>query len=210
MRPRRQRHRRAAPHRRHHAGTERPAALSQEIAMIEHKQIFIDGKWVDSSGTDVLTVINPVTEEPIATVPRGSAEDVDRAAQAAAKAFPELVAFPDRDARRDLQEARTPDRGALRSDHAHHRQRAGLSGRAGRQVTGCRRGGGAGPHRRQPCARSRWVEQVGNTKVYREPSGRAGRHHGLERAAALRDLEGRRGDGGGMHRRAASPPRSHR
>ena len=56
--------------------------------MIEHKQIFIDGKWVDSSGSDVLTVINPVTEEPIATVPRGSAEDVDRAAQAAAKAFP--------------------------------------------------------------------------------------------------------------------------
>src|SRR5436190_1274095 len=56
--------------------------------MIEHKQIFIDGKWVDSSGSDVLTVINPVTEEPIATVPRGSAEDVDHAAQAAAKAFP--------------------------------------------------------------------------------------------------------------------------
>jgi acyl-CoA reductase-like NAD-dependent aldehyde dehydrogenase len=56
--------------------------------MIEHRQIFVDGKWVDSSARDVITVINPVTEEPIATVPRGPAEDVDRAVQAAARAFP--------------------------------------------------------------------------------------------------------------------------
>jgi acyl-CoA reductase-like NAD-dependent aldehyde dehydrogenase len=56
--------------------------------MIERKQIFINGKWVDSSGSDVLTVINPVTEERLATVPRGAAEDVDRAAKAAAAAFP--------------------------------------------------------------------------------------------------------------------------
>ena len=56
--------------------------------MIQHKQIFIDGKWIDSSGRDVLTVVNPATEEPVATIPRGSADDVDRAVQAAAKAFP--------------------------------------------------------------------------------------------------------------------------
>ncbi|OGA37675.1 MAG: hypothetical protein A3G24_08905 [Betaproteobacteria bacterium RIFCSPLOWO2_12_FULL_62_13] len=55
--------------------------------VIKRNQIFIDGKWVNSSGCDVITVINPATEEPIATVPRGSAEDVDRAAQAAADAF---------------------------------------------------------------------------------------------------------------------------
>lgn len=55
--------------------------------MIERNQIFIDGKWVDSTGTGTITVVNPATEEPIATVPRGSVEDVDRAVQAAAKAF---------------------------------------------------------------------------------------------------------------------------
>jgi acyl-CoA reductase-like NAD-dependent aldehyde dehydrogenase len=55
--------------------------------MIEHTQIFVDGEWVDSSGSDVLTVVNPVTEEPIATVRRGSTEDVDRAVRAAARAF---------------------------------------------------------------------------------------------------------------------------
>ena len=56
--------------------------------MIERGQIFINGKWVDSSGEGVIPVINPVTEDPIATVPAGSAEDVDRAAHAAADAFP--------------------------------------------------------------------------------------------------------------------------
>ena len=56
--------------------------------MIERKQIFINNQWVPSSGTGVLTVMNPVTEQPIATVPRGTAEDVDLAAKAAAAAFP--------------------------------------------------------------------------------------------------------------------------
>ena len=55
--------------------------------MIERDAIFIDGKWVDSAGTGTLTVVNPATEEPIATVPRGHVDDVDRAAQAAARAF---------------------------------------------------------------------------------------------------------------------------
>jgi aldehyde dehydrogenase (NAD+) len=55
--------------------------------MIERKQIFIGGKWVDSTGTGTITVVNPVTEEPIATVPRGSVEDVDRAVRAAVDAF---------------------------------------------------------------------------------------------------------------------------
>src|ERR1700733_9409412 len=58
------------------------------MSMIERSQIFIGGGWIASSGTDAITVINPATEEPLATVPRGSAEDVDRAARAAADAFP--------------------------------------------------------------------------------------------------------------------------
>jgi aldehyde dehydrogenase (NAD+) len=55
--------------------------------VIECHQIFVNGKWLESSGTDVITVINPATEEPIAIIPGGSAEDVDRAARAAADAF---------------------------------------------------------------------------------------------------------------------------
>lgn len=56
--------------------------------MIEHKNIYIDGKWILSAATDFLTVTNPATEEVIATVPRGTAADVELAAQAAARAFP--------------------------------------------------------------------------------------------------------------------------
>ncbi len=56
--------------------------------MIEHKTIFIDGRWVSSAATSALTVVNPVTEQPIATVPRGTAEDVERAVEAAVRAFP--------------------------------------------------------------------------------------------------------------------------
>ena len=55
--------------------------------MIEHQNIFVNGKWLPSSGTGTLSVINPVTEEVIATIPRGSVDDVDRAARAAAAAF---------------------------------------------------------------------------------------------------------------------------
>jgi aldehyde dehydrogenase (NAD+) len=62
--------------------------VNQMGKLIEHKKIFVNGQWVASTGTDVITVINPTTEAPIATVPRGTAEDVDRAAFAAAKAFP--------------------------------------------------------------------------------------------------------------------------
>ncbi|WP_435225750.1 aldehyde dehydrogenase family protein [Streptomyces sp. Tue6028] len=56
--------------------------------MIERDQIFINGKWVPSSSDGVLSVTNPITEETVATIPAGSAEDVDLAARSAADAFP--------------------------------------------------------------------------------------------------------------------------
>jgi aldehyde dehydrogenase (NAD+) len=55
--------------------------------VIQRHQILIDGEWTDSTESGLLEVENPVTEQVVATVPRGSAEDVDRAAQAAAAAF---------------------------------------------------------------------------------------------------------------------------
>lgn len=57
-------------------------------SMIEHDAIFVGGRWLHSAGNDRLTVINPATEAPLATIPRGAAEDVDKAARAAAAAFP--------------------------------------------------------------------------------------------------------------------------
>jgi aldehyde dehydrogenase (NAD+) len=55
--------------------------------VIEHRQIFVNGKWIDSSATETIPVVNPATEETIAAVARGTAADVDLAARAAAAAF---------------------------------------------------------------------------------------------------------------------------
>jgi aldehyde dehydrogenase (NAD+) len=51
------------------------------------RQFYIDGRWVDPCVVRELSVINPATEEPIATVSLGSAADVDRAVAAAKRAF---------------------------------------------------------------------------------------------------------------------------
>ena len=49
-------------------------------------QQFIDGKWCDAAGR--WDVIDPATEEVVANVPFGGAEDVHRAVDAAHRAFP--------------------------------------------------------------------------------------------------------------------------
>jgi aldehyde dehydrogenase (NAD+) len=53
-----------------------------------YHEILVDGEWLKSSGDEMIEVINPATEEPIARVVRGTADDVDLAARAAAGAFP--------------------------------------------------------------------------------------------------------------------------
>src|ERR687886_942768 len=55
-----------------------------------HKN-FVGGEWVDASGGETMEVLNPATAETIAEVPRSSAEDVDRAVQAAKRALPEWL-----------------------------------------------------------------------------------------------------------------------
>src|ERR671931_2482541 len=52
---------------------------------------FVGGEWVDSASGETMEVINPSTGETIADVPRGTAEDVGRAVQAAKKALPEWL-----------------------------------------------------------------------------------------------------------------------
>ncbi len=52
-------------------------------------QLYIDGKWTDSDGDAVLTVLNPATEEIIGAVPDGTVGDVERAIAAARRAFDE-------------------------------------------------------------------------------------------------------------------------
>jgi 1-pyrroline dehydrogenase len=54
-------------------------------------QNLIGGEWVDAAGGETMEVLNPATGETIAEVPSASAEDVDRAVQAAKRALPEWL-----------------------------------------------------------------------------------------------------------------------
>lgn len=57
--------------------------------MIRHEQFYADGKWVDSTATEFIDVVNPATEEVIGQVARGTSDDVDIAVAAAVGAFGE-------------------------------------------------------------------------------------------------------------------------
>jgi acyl-CoA reductase-like NAD-dependent aldehyde dehydrogenase len=61
-----------------------------------HARMLIDGAWVDSASGATLSVENPARRTAIASIPRGAKEDVDRAVQAAHKAFPGWSKIPPR------------------------------------------------------------------------------------------------------------------
>jgi 1-pyrroline dehydrogenase len=60
------------------------------VAVSQHKN-FVGGEWVDSAGGESMEVVNPSTGEAIAEVPSSTAEDADRAVQAAKAALPEWL-----------------------------------------------------------------------------------------------------------------------
>jgi len=62
--------------------------------MTTYDKIYINGAWVPSQGKGVLEVTNSATEEIIATIPDGTAGDVDKAVAAARAAFPAWSNLP--------------------------------------------------------------------------------------------------------------------
>lgn len=55
--------------------------------MNDYRKFYVEGEWVSPAAGRDFPVINPATEEAIATISLGSAADVDRAVTAARKAF---------------------------------------------------------------------------------------------------------------------------
>ncbi|AWE50010.1 aldehyde dehydrogenase [Streptomyces nigra] len=55
--------------------------------LVEHGQLFIGGEWTGPLGRDVIEVVSPHTEDVIGRVPHASPADVDRAVDAARRAF---------------------------------------------------------------------------------------------------------------------------
>ena len=80
---------------------------------------FIGGQWVPAPGADPLAVVNPATEQILATVPAGTAADVDAAVAAARAAFEAWSTTPASEraalltATADALEARTGEVAAL-------------------------------------------------------------------------------------------------
>ena len=56
--------------------------------MLKRLQHYINGEWIESTGSDVIDVINPATEEVFGQISNGTKEDLDKAVEAAKKAFP--------------------------------------------------------------------------------------------------------------------------
>jgi acyl-CoA reductase-like NAD-dependent aldehyde dehydrogenase len=64
---------------------------------LQKAQMLIGGKWVDSAAGEVLLVEDPAHRRPIAEIPRGRAEDVNRAVKAAEEAYPAWSRVPPRE-----------------------------------------------------------------------------------------------------------------
>ena len=56
--------------------------------MVEHDAHYIDGRWQPSHGTERFDVVDAATEDVIATIPLGDADDANAAVAAARAAFP--------------------------------------------------------------------------------------------------------------------------
>src|SRR5207237_8971386 len=68
--------------------------LARRCHVRAREQLYIGGKWVAPSGRGSIDVIDAATEEVVGRIPSGNEEDVDRAVQAAARAFESWAATP--------------------------------------------------------------------------------------------------------------------
>src|SRR5215470_3706254 len=79
------------------------ASRPQADAAGKRTQMLIDGAWVDSVSKQEIAIEAPGTRKTVGSVPRGVAEDVDRAVKAATAAFPAWSKVPPRERGRALQ-----------------------------------------------------------------------------------------------------------
>ena len=98
--------------------------MTEVMDKVQTLQQFINGQWVDAASGKTLDVINPANEEVIARVPASDAEDVDRAVEAADRAFESWSQTTPQDRSlmllklADLLEARADELGRLESRNA--------------------------------------------------------------------------------------------
>ncbi len=99
--------------------------------MREYMKFYIDGQWVDPVTPKTMDVINPATEEVAGHISAGSAADVDKAVDAARKAFETYSQDQPRGAHRPAaaHPGRVPE--ALRRHRQRHHRGNGRAGQPG-------------------------------------------------------------------------------
>jgi acyl-CoA reductase-like NAD-dependent aldehyde dehydrogenase len=136
-------------------------------------KVFIGGEWVVPAGADPLPVVNSATEETIATVPGCTPVEVDRAVEAARGAFEGWAATP----RAERAEALAAIAAGLgeRSEELTATITAEL-GMPLKLTKMVQVGLGINHFAAMPKALEevRWEEEVGNSRVLREPVGVVG------------------------------------
>jgi aldehyde dehydrogenase (NAD+) len=136
-------------------------------------KVFIGGKWVVPAGADPLPVINSATEETIATIPGCTPVEVDHAVEAARGAFEGWAATP----RAERAEALAAIAAGLgeRSEELTATITAEL-GMPLKLTKMVQVGLGINHFAAMPKALEevRWEEEVGNSRVLREPVGVVG------------------------------------
>ncbi|MGW6537065.1 aldehyde dehydrogenase family protein [Streptomyces sp. NPDC055051] len=138
--------------------------------MKAHDAMYIGGEWRPAASSETIPVVDPATEQVIAQVPAGTAEDVDAAVRAARAALPGWAATPpaERAARigalRDALAARAEEIAATVTAELGAPPKIAAAVHAGLPVTV------AGTYA-ELAATHPFVEKVGNSTVYAEPVG---------------------------------------
>ncbi|MFJ5711231.1 MULTISPECIES: aldehyde dehydrogenase family protein [unclassified Streptomyces] len=138
--------------------------------MKAHDAMYIGGEWRPAASSGTIPVTDPVTEQVIAHVPAGTAEDVDAAVRAARAALPGWAATPpaERAARiaalRDVLAARAGEIAATVTAELGAPPKLAAAVHAGLPVKV------AGSYA-ELAATHPFVEKVGNSTVYAEPVG---------------------------------------
>ena len=136
-------------------------------------KIYINGTWVASTGSGTLEVIDSNSEEVVGTVPDGTAEDVDRAVQAAAAAFEGWSATSVEERAKSLSRLAEAMSGRSEEIAATIAREVGMPiGLAGPIQVGLPVGAIA--EMAQQIQEFTWEEEIGNSLVVREPIGVVG------------------------------------
>jgi acyl-CoA reductase-like NAD-dependent aldehyde dehydrogenase len=136
-------------------------------------QLYVNGAWIESTGSGSIDVINSATEVVIDSVPDGTAADVDKAANAAAAAFPEWSERP-REERAELVAAIGKGLASRQEEIANLiAQELGMPlGLAGPVQAGMAIGAFAGAAK--AVATFEWESELRNSLIVREPIGVVG------------------------------------